>query len=99
LVNNIIKIAKDIDSRLKNGEKVNCLFQCQEGISRSTAAAYIVLAYLMGEYNEREAKNLVLNKRDIARPNPLMVKMADELMGRKWKMIAPWQNCVDFARE
>jgi predicted protein tyrosine phosphatase len=97
-IKDILAIAESIKGRLNNGERVNCLFQCHAGISRSTATAFIILAYLMGEYSEREAAKLILDKRAIANPNPVMVKMADELMGRSWKLIVQWPNCVDFAR-
>ena len=96
-IERIITIAKDIQRRLKDGEKVNVLCQCAAGISRSTAAAYIILCVLLEEWGEREAWSNVRYRREIARPNPFMVLMADEALKRQWKMIAPIKACVDFA--
>ncbi len=98
-VRRIITIANDIKARLKKGEQVNCLCQCYAGISRSTAAAYIILSVLLEQWGEREAWANVKYRRDIARPNPLMVYMADCELNRQWKMIAPIKGCVDFARD
>jgi predicted protein tyrosine phosphatase len=42
---------------------------------------------------------LVLSRRDIAKPNPLMVKIADEQLARNWKMVAPWKNYLDLKDE
>jgi predicted protein tyrosine phosphatase len=94
LVQNIIDEANKIKKALDNGEQVNLLCQCQAGISRSTATAYIILNVLLGEWNEREALNHLLNKRFIARPNPLMVKFADKILDRKYKMMAPIKQLI-----
>lgn len=91
IVNHAIVI-KDL---LEQGEQVNLLCACAAGISRSTAACYVILCYLLGEWNEREALSLIENKRFEARPNALMVKLADDLLGRKYKMCVPLSNHLD----
>jgi hypothetical protein len=99
LIKEIIRHGGIIKGKLKAGEQVNAAIMCQAGISRSTATAYIILCIILGEWNEREAWAYVLNKRDVARPNPLMVSIADSLLKRNFKMIAPLKNCVDFSRK
>jgi len=99
LMNDIVKHAEKIKAKLDRGEEVRLLCGCAAGVSRSTATCYIILCYLLGEWNEREALNLLVNKRPIARPNALMVKIADDLMGRKYKMVSPLHNSLDLERE
>ncbi len=99
LIQEIINSAVAIKEMLNNGERIHLAVCCQAGISRSTATTYIILCYLLGEWNEREAFNYLMQSRDIARPNPLMVGLADKLMRRKGKMIAPIKNAVDFCRD
>jgi len=99
LVKSIIGYAQDIKRKLELGERVNLAVMCAAGISRSTAACYIILCYLLGEWNEREALTLVENKRSIARPNPLMVKLADDYLDRGYKMVAPLRNHLDLEEE
>ena len=99
LIDEILKHAWKIKAKLDKGEEVRAGYFCAAGISRSTATCYIILCYLLGEWNEREALNLLVNKRPIARPNPLMVKIADDLMGRKYKMVSPLHNSLDLERE
>jgi predicted protein tyrosine phosphatase len=99
LIVEIINSAIVIMELLSRGEKINLLCACQAGKSRSTAACYIILCYLLGEWNEREALNLIENKRSIARPNVLMVKLADDLLKRRYKMLAPLKNHLDLGEE
>ena len=99
LMKDILKQGEVIKKRLDRGENINILFGCAAGKSRSTAACYVILCYLLGEWNEREALNLLVNKRPIARPNALMVKIADDLMKRGYKMVAPLHNALDLERE
>jgi hypothetical protein len=96
LINSIIESGVVIESLLKKGKNINLAVCCYAGISCSTAAAYIILCYLLGEWYEQDAKSLVLSRRDIAKPNPLMVKIADEQLACNWKMVAPWKNYLDF---
>jgi predicted protein tyrosine phosphatase len=58
------------------------LTHCQAGISRSSAAAYIIYAVALGHGREVEALQRVYAQRPIASPNRLMVSIADRLLGR-----------------
>ena len=58
------------------------LIHCQAGISRSTAAAFIITAVLLGPGSELEALAKVLAVRPIALPNTRMVRFADEILAR-----------------
>jgi predicted protein tyrosine phosphatase len=63
------------------------VIHCQAGISRSSAAAVILHAILLGEGNEAEAVSRVVAQRPIARPNRLMISIADRLLGRNGKLV------------
>ena len=93
-IKSIIEKANEIKILLQNGERVSILVNCAAGVSRSTAAAYIILNVIMGEWNERECWAQVQSRRPIAKPNPVMVSLADDLLDRKWKMNAPIRNVV-----
>lgn len=58
------------------------LFHCQAGISRSTAAAFSVLAKIAGAGRELVALDHVLHARPIAVPNTRIVEIADKLLLR-----------------
>ena len=62
------------------------LFHCAAGISRSTAAAFIVLCQIMGAGNEQDALARVVATRSVACPNELMVSYGDYLLGRNNEM-------------
>ena len=64
------------------------LVHCWAGISRSTAAAYILLCDLHGPgHEERIARSLRFHAPH-AQPNRLMVRHADLLLGRGGRMVA-----------
>jgi predicted protein tyrosine phosphatase len=63
------------------------VIHCQAGISRSTAAATIFYAVLLGEGHEDEAIARVLAAREFAIPNRRMIRIADELLGREGRLI------------
>lgn len=63
----------------------NVLFHCYAGVSRSTAAAFIWLAYHGVPYPE--AYQMVVSARGpFVCPNQLMVRLADKLMGKSGEM-------------
>jgi predicted protein tyrosine phosphatase len=57
------------------------LIHCHAGVSRSTAAAMILLAQ-RHPGRERDAAALVRRLRPVARPNRRMLSLADEILGR-----------------
>jgi predicted protein tyrosine phosphatase len=58
------------------------LVHCQAGVSRSTAAAYILLAAIAGPGRESEALDAVYAAAPHAYPNRRMVRLADEVLDR-----------------
>lgn len=56
------------------------LTHCESGISRSSAAAIIVLAVALGPGREGEAVARVREVHPAARPNRLMLQLADEIL-------------------
>jgi predicted protein tyrosine phosphatase len=69
-------------------QKSPMLVHCWAGISRSTAAAFIALCTLNEELPEDELARLVRARGAHAHPNRLMVRIADDLLGRKGRMRA-----------
>jgi len=63
------------------------LVHCWAGISRSTAAAFIVLCDLHGAGHERRIAGALRFHAPYAQPNRLMVKHADQLLARQGRMI------------
>jgi len=70
------------------------IIHCQAGISRSTAAATIFYAVLLGEGREDEAIARVIAAREFAMPNRRMIRLADELLGRGGKLIAAVERAL-----
>jgi predicted protein tyrosine phosphatase len=64
------------------------LIHCWAGVSRSMAAAYILLCDRLGPWNERDIAQAMRRRAAHAYPNPLMVKLADNALGRGGRMIA-----------
>jgi predicted protein tyrosine phosphatase len=69
-----------------NGEG-DVLVHCKRGISRSTAAAYIILCMQHPTVPEAKLLDLLRKAAVYADPCPLLVAYADELLGRKGAMI------------
>jgi predicted protein tyrosine phosphatase len=63
------------------------LVHCWAGISRSTAAAYIVLCDIHGPGHEVAIAQGLRFRAPHAQPNPLMIRHADALMAREGRMI------------
>jgi predicted protein tyrosine phosphatase len=64
------------------------LVHCWAGVSRSMAAAYILLCDRLGSGTEREIAQAMRRRAPHAYPNPLMVKLADRALGRDGRMVA-----------
>jgi predicted protein tyrosine phosphatase len=63
------------------------LFHCWAGISRSTAAAYIAACALTPERDETELALTLREAAPSATPNPHLVALADDLLGRQGRMV------------
>lgn len=61
---------------------------CYAGISRSTAAAYIIAAALAPERDEHELAQALRRVSASATPNQRLVSIADDLLGRNGRMNA-----------
>ncbi len=64
------------------------LIYCWAGISRSPAAAFALACQRHPGISEREIALLLRLRAPAATPNPLMVRLADMLLGRGGRMIA-----------
>ncbi|MEG6508808.1 protein tyrosine phosphatase [Methyloligella sp. 2.7D] len=64
------------------------LIHCWAGISRSTAAAFIVLCALNPELDERRVAQSLRQASPTAYPNRRLVALADELLNREGRMLA-----------
>ena len=64
------------------------LVHCWAGISRSTAAAYILLCDLHGPGHEGQIARSLRLLAPHAQPNRLMIQHADQLLSREGRMIA-----------
>jgi hypothetical protein len=76
---------KDVEQIILFASEVRgkILLHCGAGISRSGAAALIMITIGMGPGREKEAVDHLLRIRPIARPHEGMVDMADRLLGRE----------------
>jgi len=68
-------------------KRVHLLIHCMAGVSRSTAAAFAILCMIHGKGSEPESLEHLLAIRPDALPNRLVVKYADQLLGRDGKML------------
>ena len=62
------------------------LIHCRAGISRSTAAAFIAACFLNPDVPERALALALRRASPAARPNQVMVALADAAMGRDGRM-------------
>lgn len=62
------------------------LVHCWAGVSRSTAAAFIIACQRAPERAEREIAGTLRAAAPYATPNPLLVSLADTALGRQGRM-------------
>lgn len=60
---------------------------CFAGISRSTATAYMLAAMLRPQRDEAELAQTLRRLSPTATPNPRLIAIADELLGRNGRMV------------
>jgi len=77
-----------VTARALNGRSGRVISHCQAGISRSSAAAVIVYAVMLGPGREQEAVARVMRQREFASPNRKMIEIADRLLKLEGKLIA-----------
>lgn len=76
-----------IDFGREASDTMPLLIHCWAGISRSSAAAYI-LACVRNEGHERAIAEDLRHRAPFATPNPLMVSLGDRLLSRGGRMTA-----------
>jgi predicted protein tyrosine phosphatase len=81
----------DFGRCLPGGARV--LIHCHAGVSRSTAAGFLLVAAKMPG-NEQVAFDLIKSIRPVAQPNRLLVRHGDQLLGAGKRMI----QCADRGR-
>jgi len=64
------------------------LIHCWAGISRSMASAFTILCDRLGPGRETEIAHAMRQRAPHAQPNRLLVRHADDALGRQGKMIA-----------
>ncbi|ACA20453.1 conserved hypothetical protein [Methylobacterium sp. 4-46] len=70
------------------GREAPLVLHCYAGISRSTAAAYIAACALKPRHDEAEIARALRAASPSATPNPRLVAVADDLLGREGRMVA-----------
>jgi predicted protein tyrosine phosphatase len=78
----LLEIARTVARTLETGAQVNLLVHCSMGVSRSAAAAYVIINAIVGNGHEEECMNMVYQVRPVACPNYLLVAMGDRLLAR-----------------
>ncbi|MFC5386433.1 tyrosine phosphatase family protein [Aquamicrobium segne] len=68
------------------------VIHCYAGISRSTAAAYIVASVLNPARDEAELAAMLRWLSPSATPNPRLIEVADSLLERRGRMVAAIKN-------
>ncbi len=68
-------------------QKSPMLIHCWAGISRSTASAFIAQCILNPETSEMDLATDLRQRSPSATPNPMIIHHADNMLGRKGKMI------------
>jgi len=63
------------------------LVHCWAGVSRSTAAAYMLACAHRPDLDEAKIAQDLRKASPSATPNPLMIRLADDIMGRKGRMV------------
>ncbi|WP_312797841.1 protein tyrosine phosphatase [Tianweitania sp.] len=83
---------EQVQAILKFAERVSAddpiLIHCYAGISRSTAAAYAIAAALRPELSEEALAQELRQSSPSATPNPRIIALADDLLGRQGRMVA-----------
>ncbi len=63
------------------------VIHCWAGVSRSTAAAYITACHLRPDFDEEALARQLRSLSPTATPNARLVAVADDMLGRKGRMI------------
>ena len=107
-LNQVLPAATHIDRLLRFLKRwdpdEDLLIHCRAGIGRSTATAYIAACYHNPDIDELEIAKQLRNASQIARPSKMLIRIADNPMDRKDRMIGameqllrdlPWIDVVE----
>jgi predicted protein tyrosine phosphatase len=64
------------------------LVHCRAGIGRSPAMAFITACFHNPNTREQDIATVLRRASPLARPNEMLIRLADDVMGRKGQMIA-----------
>ena len=97
-LNHVMPAASHIDRLLRFlnrwDPQESLLIHCRAGIGRSTATAYIAACYHNPKTDERTIANALLAASPTARPNKTLIRIADNAMSRKGRMLAAMENVL-----
>ncbi len=82
----IFEFAKECLEATHKG-RVHLVIHCLAGVSRAPAVTYAIMCMLLGPGCEGEVLDYLLKIRSCAWPNRLIVKYADQILGRNKAMI------------
>jgi predicted protein tyrosine phosphatase len=74
--------------------KDTLLIHCRAGIGRSTAAAFIAACYHNPKVDEQQIAAELTKASPNARPNKAFIRIADNAMTRKGRMLAAMENAL-----
>jgi predicted protein tyrosine phosphatase len=80
-------VEKIVDFVDRWGQSGKLLIHCFAGISRSTASAYTAMCMLNPQEEEIVLAQELRDHSPVASPNVRMVKFADEILGRRGRMV------------
>lgn len=80
-------VAKLVDFVTEWNRAAPLVVHCYAGISRSTAGAFIAACALNPKRDERAIARLIRDASPTAQPNLRLVALADNLLGRKGRMV------------
>ena len=82
-VRSLIEFSESVDSE----QHRHVIIHCQQGISRSTAAAMILL-WRHGRLDDALASGVLFALRPVFWPNSRMLVLADELLGARGELVS-----------
>jgi predicted protein tyrosine phosphatase len=83
----ILRFGSDLVSSSTDREDGHLLVHCHRGVSRSTAAMLSLLAQVYPNGNEDQLFTRLRQIRPQAWPNSLMIRYADDLLGREGRLV------------
>lgn len=80
------RLARFLDEVQPSRMHVHCFY----GVSRSAAVACFILGHMHPDWTDEEVLEAVLAVRPVAQPNPLLLALADDALGRD--LSGAWQD-------